>query len=203
MSADAASGKVFVARHRLPHAEAICQTLRAEGFEAVTVTSPQSVAVDAHASHPGCLVAANTPHRAQTTGAAADHSSDGGMLVVSLSRVYPWAEAAEKGALNLVPAEGSTHHLLRAVRQAIADDAHSSQEERGQQELFRRIDQLSPRDRQVMRLIYDEYPNKAIAAELDISQRTVEGIRAKIFRTLGVATGIGLARRLAESHYFS
>ena len=59
--------------------------------------------------------------------------------------------------------------------------------------------QLSPREREVKRLIAQGYANKAIAAELTISQRTVEAHRYNIFRKLGVRNAVELVNVLSTS----
>jgi len=53
---------------------------------------------------------------------------------------------------------------------------------------------LSPRQRQVMDLVLAGHPNKIIAAELGISQRTVENHRASIMKRTGTKCIAALAR---------
>lgn len=56
--------------------------------------------------------------------------------------------------------------------------------------------QLSPREHEVKHFIAMGYANKNIAAELDVSQRTVEAHRANIFRKLGVRNAVDLVNVL-------
>lgn len=53
---------------------------------------------------------------------------------------------------------------------------------------------LTPRQRQVMGLVLDGHPNKNIALDLCISQRTVENHRAAIMRRTGATSLPALAR---------
>jgi len=53
---------------------------------------------------------------------------------------------------------------------------------------------LTPREHQIMDLILAGTPNKNIAADLGISQRTVENHRASIMRKTGVKSVAALAR---------
>jgi DNA-binding NarL/FixJ family response regulator len=53
---------------------------------------------------------------------------------------------------------------------------------------------LTPRERQIMELVLAGHPSKNIAADLCISQRTVENHRASIMRKTGAKCLPGLAR---------
>lgn len=52
---------------------------------------------------------------------------------------------------------------------------------------------LTPKERIVMRHIAYGKPNKTIAAELGLSQRTVEAHRAKVFQKMQVRNAVELA----------
>ncbi|HLU18815.1 MAG TPA: LuxR C-terminal-related transcriptional regulator [Pusillimonas sp.] len=59
------------------------------------------------------------------------------------------------------------------------------------------ISTLTPRERDVMEYVALGMPNKIIAAELGVSQRTVEAHRARCFQKLQVRNAVELARRVA------
>ena len=59
---------------------------------------------------------------------------------------------------------------------------------------------LTPRERHVMDYVVSGKPNKVIAAELGVSQRTVEAHRARIFQKLRVRNAIELTRCLLTQH---
>mgnify|MGYP001423300723 CR=1 FL=1 len=59
-----------------------------------------------------------------------------------------------------------------------------------------RITALTPRERDVMGHVATGKPNKIIAAELGVSQRTIEAHRARIFQKMKVRNAVELAHRL-------
>ena len=61
--------------------------------------------------------------------------------------------------------------------------------------------ELSDREREIVRLICFEYSNKQIAAELTISDKTVENHRSRIFRKIGVNNLAGLVRWAVNNGY--
>jgi DNA-binding NarL/FixJ family response regulator len=62
----------------------------------------------------------------------------------------------------------------------------------------RQLEQLTPRERDVLSRIARGLTNKAIAAELGISRRTVEAHRESLMRKLGIHSVAGLTRLALE-----
>jgi DNA-binding CsgD family transcriptional regulator len=58
--------------------------------------------------------------------------------------------------------------------------------------------QLSPREREIVRMVAKGYPNKAIAAVLDISSWTVGTHLRHVFAKLGVSSRAAMVARLHE-----
>lgn len=56
-----------------------------------------------------------------------------------------------------------------------------------------KLSELTPRERDVMDYVARGRPNKIIAAELGVSQRTVEAHRARIFQKMHVRNAVELA----------
>ena len=56
------------------------------------------------------------------------------------------------------------------------------------------LDRLTPRQREIMMLVLAGHPSKNIAADLNISRRTVENHRAAIMRRTGAASLPALVR---------
>ena len=60
------------------------------------------------------------------------------------------------------------------------------------------LDVLTERERDVMRLVIEGLPNKLIADQLDISVRTVEVHRARVFDKMAVKSAVELANLLRD-----
>lgn len=58
------------------------------------------------------------------------------------------------------------------------------------------LDELTEREREVMRLVVEGLPNKLIADQLAISVRTVEVHRARVFDKMAVKSAVELANLL-------
>ena len=62
---------------------------------------------------------------------------------------------------------------------------------------------LTPRERDVMDYVARGKPNKIIAAELGVSQRTIEAHRARIFQKMQVRNAVELAHRVLSQRSFT
>jgi len=63
--------------------------------------------------------------------------------------------------------------------------------------------ELTEREREVLRLVYDGLASKAIAVRLEISRRTVEGHLHRIFDKVDVGSRTGLLKYALEHHMLS
>lgn len=63
------------------------------------------------------------------------------------------------------------------------------------------LSELTPRERDVMDYVVLGKPNKIIAAELGVSQRTIEAHRARIFQKMQVKNAVELARCILSRQF--
>ncbi len=66
-------------------------------------------------------------------------------------------------------------------------------------EIAARIASLTSRERAVLERIAEGKPNKVIAVELDISEKTVESHRARVMKKMGVRSLAGLMRAVLKA----
>jgi RNA polymerase sigma factor (sigma-70 family) len=107
-------------------------------------------------------------------------------------------QAVKAGALDFIPKPFRDQDLLDRVQQAIELDTQRRQARQEQQSLAERLESLSPREREVLDLVVAGNANKVIAAELGISQRTVEIHRARVMQKMGADSLPDLVRLTLE-----
>jgi DNA-binding CsgD family transcriptional regulator len=83
---------------------------------------------------------------------------------------------------------------LSTRRNAIQTDLRLSPDPRGTNDLRARFALLTPRQREIMKLVVAGCPSKVIAADLGISRRTVENHRAAIMKRTGATSLPALAQ---------
>lgn len=89
-------------------------------------------------------------------------------------------QALKAGALDFLTKPFDSDELLARVRQAVDRDQQARRERAWTHDIRARFALLTPRERQVMRLVVAGKPNKVIAAELGVSTKTVEAHRTHI-----------------------
>ena len=90
--------------------------------------------------------------------------------------------------------ENPSVDLLASVERALKLSQNSSAHRSQRDSAVRHIASLTPRQRQIMALVLAGQPSKNIAADLGISQRTVENHRAAIMKKTGARSLPALAR---------
>lgn len=109
----------------------------------------------------------------------------------------PMAVAAVKqGAFDFVEKPFSDNALVDRVQQALSQSESVLAERQAQRTVRHALDELTDRERDVMRLVIEGRPNKLIADALDISVRTVEVHRARVFEKMNVRSAVELANLL-------
>ncbi len=103
-------------------------------------------------------------------------------------------EAMQKGAVDFIQKPFRDQELLDRIREALNTDRErrSAREERA--EVAARLDKLTKREREVMNLVVTGKPNKVIAYELGVSQRTVEIHRARVMEKMQARSLADLVR---------
>ena len=105
-------------------------------------------------------------------------------------------DMVKRGAFDFCEKPFSDNALVDRVEQALAQSAQALQQAADTRAVAAKLQELSARERDVMRLVLDGLPNKLVADQLDISVRTVEVHRARVFEKMGVKSAVALANLL-------
>lgn len=104
----------------------------------------------------------------------------------------------KRGAFDFCEKPVSDNALVDRVEQAIAHSAQQLALMDRRASVTRRLAELTEREHAVMRLVVDGLPNKLVADQLDISVRTVEVHRARVFDKMEVKSAVELSRLLQQ-----
>ena len=107
-------------------------------------------------------------------------------------------DSVKRGAFDFCEKPFSDNALVDRVEQALALSQERLVARQAQQRLQSRLLELTERERDVMRLVVEGLPNKLIADQLDISVRTVEVHRARVFDKMEVKSAVELANLMRQ-----
>jgi RNA polymerase sigma factor (sigma-70 family) len=105
--------------------------------------------------------------------------------------------AMKAGAVEFLTKPFRDQDLLDAVHVALERDRTRRQEDTELASLRKRLESLTPREREVLPLVVSGLPNKQIAAEIGTSEPTVKVHRSQLMRKMG-ANSLAKLVRLAE-----
>ncbi len=103
-------------------------------------------------------------------------------------------EAMQKGAVDFIQKPFRDQELLDRIHLALRTDEERRAEARRTEEIRSLIDKLTQREREVFELVVTGKPNKVIAFELGVSQRTVEIHRARVMEKMQARSLADLVR---------
>jgi two-component system response regulator DctR len=107
--------------------------------------------------------------------------------------------ALKKGAFDFVEKPFGDAALVERVRDALASDAEQQQKRSEGDSRGALLAALTPREQDVMHRVAAGKLNKVIADDMNVSMRTVEVYRARVYAKLGVRSAAELATLLARA----
>ena len=104
------------------------------------------------------------------------------IMITGHGEITMAVEAMKAGAIDFIEKPVSSDELLASIDRAIELTRNSSALSDWRTAAAKRIAGLTPRELQIMELVIAGRPNKIIAADLKVSQRTVENHRAAVMK---------------------
>jgi two-component system response regulator DctR len=107
-------------------------------------------------------------------------------------------DSVKRGAFDFCEKPFSDNALVDRIEQALALSSQRLASQAVSAGVASRLSELTERERDVLRLVVEGLPNKLIADQLDISVRTVEVHRSRVFEKMNVKSAVELANLLRE-----
>jgi len=172
--------------------------VKSVGLEAETFLSAQQFLDSILSDRPGCLV---LDIRMPGLGGL-DLQSELQKMHVSLPIIFitghgtvPMSVRAMKaGAIDFLTKPFEDQELLDAIQQAIKQHNHIRIKENEINDISRRVQTLTSREREVLVLVISGMLNKQIAGDLKLSENTVKTHRARLMRKMEVESFAELVR---------
>ncbi len=107
--------------------------------------------------------------------------------------------AMKAGAADFIQKPFRDQDLIDRINQALERDRENRAGLKERDAIRRRMEQLTPREREVLDLVTQGKANKVIAGDLNVSQRTVEIHRARVMEKMGASSLAHLVRMVIEA----
>jgi two-component system, LuxR family, response regulator FixJ len=107
-------------------------------------------------------------------------------------------EAMQQGAFDFLQKPFRDQDLIDRIQRALARDQTNRAQLKERARVRERFESLTPREREVLELVSSGKPNKVMAADLGVSQRTVEIHRARVMEKMNASSLAQLVRMVMD-----
>jgi len=176
--------------------------LKSVGLPAVTLSTAQEFLATYDPQQPGCLVldvrmpgmsGLQLQQQLNVRGAVIP------VIFVTGHGDIPMAvEAMQQGAFDFLPKPFRDQDLIDRIQRALAKDQTNRTELRARTRTRERLETLTPREREVLELVTSGKPNKVMAGDLGVSQRTIEIHRSRVMEKMGASSLAQLVRMMMD-----
>jgi FixJ family two-component response regulator len=177
--------------------ESLCELLSTFELHAVALGTAAEYIAHAKPDVPACLVLdVELPDinglDLQSQVAQGDHPPI--VFITGHGDIPASVRAIKAGAIDFLTKPFSEADLMQAIHTALAQDREVRRKRTELAELRQRLSCLTPREREVLPLVVSGLLNKQAAAELGISEITVQIHRGKIMKKMGAGSLAELVR---------
>jgi two-component system response regulator FixJ len=120
------------------------------------------------------------------------------IIVTAYADTAVTVRALRHGAVAVLDKPFRDDELWSFVQEALSKSDDEVRRNRRQRELHQRFTRLAPQDRQVLQLILEGSKNRTMAKRLDVSLRTVENRRRRVFDVMQADSVAELTRMVVE-----
>jgi FixJ family two-component response regulator len=184
---------------------AIAELVKSFGYQVKTFDGPNSFLAELDHTDPnqmGCIV---LDHRMpDMDGISVAHHVQERNLALPVILVSGYAEtsltvrAMRSGILAVLDKPCRENELWSFIQEALSRSEEELRRRGHQHSLEERFRRLSPHDRQVLQLILEGCKNRTMAKRLDVSLRTVENRRRRVFEVMHADSVAALTRMVIE-----
>jgi two-component system, LuxR family, response regulator FixJ len=107
-------------------------------------------------------------------------------------------EAMQAGAFDFLQKPFRDQDLIDRIQRALEKDRADRAVLNERSLIRQRLESLTPREREVLTMVTSGKPNKIMAADLGVSQRTVEIHRARVMEKMGASSLAQLVRMVMD-----
>lgn len=189
---------VFIVDDDEPVRDSLRMLMRSVGLNAETFAGAAEFLQDYDGDRPGCLVldirmpgmsGMELQERLNDL-----HAIIPVIFITGHGDVPMAVKAIQHGAADFIQKPFRDQDLLDRINKAIEQDTSNRAQLLETRDIEERLANLTPREKEVLDLIVDGRPNKVIAADLDVSQRTVEIHRARVMDKMRASSLAHLVR---------
>lgn len=193
---------VFLIEESSSRWDSVSSLLRSNDFAVTTFNHPSQFYESYNPRIPGCMVMDLSISLVAGITLAEQISEKGYcppyIIVGGEPRTCDLSRAMRSGAQDFFEKPLDCSLFISRVRAAWRHDNELRQQWLADQSISKRIDSLSPREREILNLVMDGRLSKQIASQLDISIKTVEAHRANILRKMHVDSFIQVVCLIAN-----
>ncbi|MAT71313.1 MAG: DNA-binding response regulator [Planctomycetaceae bacterium] len=121
------------------------------------------------------------------------------IVMTAFATTQVTVRAMRNGAVTLLEKPCNENELWEAIRDALAADREACQREEQLADIQERLKSLSDKEQAVMECMIAGDANKVAARKLDVSIRTIENHRRKVFEKMGADSVAELVRMVMEA----
>ncbi len=178
--------------------KALGRLLRSAGIEAVTYGSPEEFLERVAGAEAGCVVLdlamPGLDGLALQDAMAARGLELPTLFLTGHGDIPQSVQAMKKGAVDFLTKPVDDAVFLRAVREALARGRAGLADREESARIHRRLETLTPREREVLAGVVSGQLNKQIAGDLGIAEKTVKVHRGRVMEKMGAQSVAELVR---------